>query len=262
MSGQSSSSPPWIPMTNSQSSPHALAFAHDFPIVEDSQALLSSSLPSTSSYWPKSMPEQQNVIPLDSIFFAGASNNATMISEPGYNMSPSFRSKGSPISKWARPRSNSHSPSSSSAASQDDQKKTIKCPHPGCDKLFYRHYNLKSHLVCHSSKFILMRFMIRIEERPHSCHVCNASFARKHDLQRHVRTLHGFFRSFKCGSCSLSFVRMDSLRRHMINERHAEGLASMSQGNKVMHTFSFEELERMIQFQNAQSQQGIQDNRM
>ena len=52
------------------------------------------------------------------------------------------------------------------------------CPHPGCNKAFPRYYSLKSHLLCHSN------------DRPHVCRFCNAAFARKHDLQRHTRTLH------------------------------------------------------------------------
>jgi uncharacterized C2H2 Zn-finger protein len=32
--------------------------------------------------------------------------------------------------------------------------KTIKCPY--CDKMFYKKYNLKSHLVSHSSKFTVL----------------------------------------------------------------------------------------------------------
>ncbi|RKO99558.1 hypothetical protein CXG81DRAFT_4847, partial [Caulochytrium protostelioides] len=61
---------------------------------------------------------------------------------------------------------------------------------------------LKSHMLCHSGA------------RPHNCPDCEASFARKHDLQRHVRTLHTDQRRFKCGQCGQAFARADALRRH------------------------------------------------
>ncbi|KAJ3133935.1 hypothetical protein HK100_004005 [Physocladia obscura] len=57
--------------------------------------------------------------------------------------------------------------------------KVFKCPHAKCDKSFPRAYNLKSHMFCHSG------------ERPHKCTSCHRAFARRHDLQRHMRTLHG-----------------------------------------------------------------------
>ncbi|KAJ3124312.1 hypothetical protein HK100_011287 [Physocladia obscura] len=57
--------------------------------------------------------------------------------------------------------------------------KVFDCPYEGCDKSFPRAYNLKSHMFCHSG------------ERPHKCTKCHSAFARRHDLQRHIRTLHG-----------------------------------------------------------------------
>ncbi|ORY39174.1 hypothetical protein BCR33DRAFT_649849, partial [Rhizoclosmatium globosum] len=71
-----------------------------------------------------------------------------------------------------------------------------------CGKIFPRAYNLKSHSYCHSG------------ERPHKCVYCNASFSRKHDLQRHVRTLHSKDRAHTCTVCQTSFTTFDQLRRH------------------------------------------------
>ncbi|KAJ3220332.1 hypothetical protein HDU81_011438 [Chytriomyces hyalinus] len=87
--------------------------------------------------------------------------------------------------------------------------KVFHCPYDGCDKTFPRQYNLKSHMFCHSGL------------RPHVCEMCNSAFARKHDLQRHVRTLHATDRPFKCTDCSQSFTQSDQLRRHQIQEKQS-----------------------------------------
>ncbi|KAI8846535.1 hypothetical protein BC829DRAFT_355396, partial [Chytridium lagenaria] len=76
------------------------------------------------------------------------------------------------------------------------------CPFEGCDRVFPRQYNLKSHIFCHTG------------ERPHVCDHCHAAFARKHDLQRHLRTLHADDRPFRCGRCNQGFTRADQLARH------------------------------------------------
>ncbi|RKO98175.1 hypothetical protein CXG81DRAFT_4430, partial [Caulochytrium protostelioides] len=76
------------------------------------------------------------------------------------------------------------------------------CPYPGCGRGFPRFYNLKSHLLCHTGA------------RPHVCPHCRAAFARKHDLQRHSRTLHSGRRPFTCMRCSQGFNRLDAYQRH------------------------------------------------
>ncbi|KAJ3045815.1 hypothetical protein HK097_001113, partial [Rhizophlyctis rosea] len=45
-----------------------------------------------------------------------------------------------------------------------------------------------------------------------------SSFARKHDLQRHTRTLHSGTRPFECPNCKMGFNRADALRRHRMQE--------------------------------------------
>ncbi|KAJ3049645.1 Metallothionein expression activator [Rhizophlyctis rosea] len=91
------------------------------------------------------------------------------------------------------------------------------CPHPGCEKEFPRMYNLKSHLLCHSNA------------RPHSCDLCPAAFARKHDLQRHLRTLHSESRPFKCDTCKQGFPRADALKKHKQQENHGSPRAAKKQ---------------------------------
>ncbi|KAI9352342.1 hypothetical protein BD770DRAFT_287749, partial [Pilaira anomala] len=46
------------------------------------------------------------------------------------------------------------------------------------------------------------------------CHLCLRSFARKHDLQRHVR-VHTGAKPYPCLSCNKAFARTDALKRHL-----------------------------------------------
>ncbi|KAJ3416747.1 hypothetical protein HDV05_000121 [Chytridiales sp. JEL 0842] len=93
-----------------------------------------------------------------------------------------------------------------------DGKKFFSCPYEGCDKTFPRQYNLNSHVYCHTG------------ERPHVCEFCNAGFARKHDLRRHMRTLHSTERPFKCDRCQQSFNTEEHLKRHRTAEDQQEML--------------------------------------
>ncbi|KAI8924538.1 hypothetical protein BC831DRAFT_465235 [Entophlyctis helioformis] len=90
----------------------------------------------------------------------------------------------------------------------DDSQGAVKCPH--CDKVFAKPYSLKSHLVVHMST------------RPHVCEDCGHSFARRHDMLRHIRTIHGPFRPFKCAICSTGFSKEEALRKH-VDLRHSAG---------------------------------------
>ena len=78
---------------------------------------------------------------------------------------------------------------------------------------------------------------------------CGAAFARKHDLQRHMRTLHSPNRPFQCPypKCAHAFRRANSFWRHLVEEHpdtsseHAEIYqaavhayqSSQKQGNEV-----------------------------
>lgn len=46
------------------------------------------------------------------------------------------------------------------------------------------------------------------------CCVCSRSFARKHDLQRHIR-VHTGAKPYSCLSCTKAFARTDALKRHL-----------------------------------------------
>lgn len=82
--------------------------------------------------------------------------------------------------------------------------KRFPCTEPGCEKSFTRRYNLSAHLRCHRS------------EKPFACGECDFRFARKHDLTRHVRSLHELKRSYgPCPTCGAYFTRSDALSRHL-----------------------------------------------
>lgn len=80
----------------------------------------------------------------------------------------------------------------------------IRCPFPGCDKIFNRTYNFKSHLKIHC------------DERPFKCNHCDQSFARCHDLKRHANIHNKNTKEIsKCEICKKTFSRPDSLSRHV-----------------------------------------------
>jgi hypothetical protein len=79
---------------------------------------------------------------------------------------------------------------------------SYRCPWEGCEKLFNRFYNLRSHYRIHSG------------ERPFCCDSCPSSFARNHDLKRHQR-IHSGHKPFTCQTCRKSFSRNDAMSRHL-----------------------------------------------
>lgn len=50
--------------------------------------------------------------------------------------------------------------------------------------------------------------------RPYPCHLCRRAFARKHDLQRHIR-VHTGDKPYSCPCCKKAFARTDALKRHL-----------------------------------------------
>ena len=100
----------------------------------------------------------------------------------------------SPLTTSWMNQSNSYSPIT------DIGTAVYPCLTIGCSKTFARLYSLRAHQRNHSI------------HRPFCCTTCPASFARNHDLKRHVR-LHDK-KAWKCGGCQKIFSRRDAIKRH------------------------------------------------
>lgn len=64
-----------------------------------------------------------------------------------------------------------------------------------------------------------LKSVLKAESRPYPCHLCKRAFARKHDLQRHIR-VHTGDKPYECPCCKKSFARTDALKRHLRMEEH------------------------------------------
>ncbi|KAG0050795.1 hypothetical protein BGZ83_004424 [Gryganskiella cystojenkinii] len=79
-----------------------------------------------------------------------------------------------------------------------------------CDKTFTRPFNLRSHRATHEGL------------RPHECTFvdtkgakCHWTFARRHDLERHMRSRHSPEKMFTCRTCGAQCGRSDAFKRHL-----------------------------------------------
>ena len=56
-------------------------------------------------------------------------------------------------------------------------------------------------------------------EGRHECEVCGRKFTEKHNLRRHLSTVHGVgdVKTFQCDICSRVFKRKDNLKYHLKN---------------------------------------------
>ncbi|KAI8867614.1 hypothetical protein GQ42DRAFT_113129, partial [Ramicandelaber brevisporus] len=78
------------------------------------------------------------------------------------------------------------------------------CPHPGCGRRFERKFNLDTHTKTHAPD----------QGRDFSCSSCEKKFSRRHDLQRHMASVHNSDQMHACTTCKKSFSRRDALARH------------------------------------------------
>ncbi|KAG0319949.1 hypothetical protein BGZ99_004831 [Dissophora globulifera] len=114
------------------------------------------------------------------------------------------------ISQPRKKRKTGGSSHQNTAASIPEGSPSYPCTFVGCDKVFARLYNLKSHSRTHTN------------ERPFVCNHCELAFSRNHDLKRHVK-IHAGDKPFKCTGCGKSFSRLDALGRHRGNAKNRAG---------------------------------------
>jgi uncharacterized C2H2 Zn-finger protein len=127
-----------------------------------------------------------------------------------YSTNPFSSQPSQPIPSQSR-KSSICSVTSTSSSSNGE--KTFVCTHPGCDKVFARVQNLRSHMRCH------------LTTTPHQCKECGMGFRRTTDLQRHVRTMHtpNDQKPWACPKCPKRFGRSDALKRHLQSKSKDHG---------------------------------------
>ncbi|KAF9987969.1 hypothetical protein BGZ75_010234 [Mortierella antarctica] len=98
------------------------------------------------------------------------------------------------------------------SASEDPKvKDTFRCEI--CNKDFTRAFNLRSHRSTHTGVKPFACTLLDDNGEP-----CNRPFARRHDLERHVRSIHSKLKLFKCKTCGRECGRTDAFKRHL--QRH------------------------------------------
>ncbi|KAK3841726.1 MAG: hypothetical protein J3R72DRAFT_368871 [Linnemannia gamsii] len=90
-----------------------------------------------------------------------------------------------------------------------------------CGKTFSRPFNLRSHRDTHSG--------FRPFECPHkdkNGNKCKWSFARRHDLERHIISKHTKGKNFQCRTCGVECTRSDAFKRHLARNEQCNAGAS------------------------------------
>ncbi|KAF8939076.1 hypothetical protein BGZ58_010712 [Dissophora ornata] len=92
--------------------------------------------------------------------------------------------------------------------SDPDSKARYQCSQ--CHKTFSRPFNLRSHRAIH------------LGVKPYACTyvneqgaTCHWAFARRHDLERHVKSRHEHCNTFTCKTCGTECARTDALKKHL-----------------------------------------------
>lgn len=94
---------------------------------------------------------------------------------------------------------------SNKSSSAEKEKRRFVCEFEGCGLAFTRLYNKKTHQETHYPNRV----------KAHPCTECSRRFDRKHDLGRHLMTVHRKERTHTCQRCAKTFTRSDALLRHM-----------------------------------------------
>ncbi|KAG2218109.1 hypothetical protein INT45_002359 [Circinella minor] len=105
-----------------------------------------------------------------------------------------------------------------SSNNNQHQHPKYQCDFDGCNKVFTRPYNLKSHKRTHTA------------EKPFICPHCPKRFARQHDRNRHAK-LHTGIKAYTCHHCNKAFARQDALSRHQRPSGHGLCCSNSSNNN-------------------------------
>ncbi|KAF9280298.1 hypothetical protein BGZ68_007333 [Mortierella alpina] len=81
-----------------------------------------------------------------------------------------------------------------------------------CNRYFTRANNLKMHRLTHAGT---KPYLCKYEDA--AGEPCPSAFTRKHDLQRHVDSVHLMATKFKCSHCGVECKRQDGFRRHQLS---------------------------------------------
>ncbi|XP_055848441.1 zinc finger protein 737-like [Episyrphus balteatus] len=88
-------------------------------------------------------------------------------------------------------------------AEQHNLKVKHPCPHPNCNKAFYKGGQLEKHIETHNI------------QKEFQCTLCDKSFHRKFYLAQHMNR-HTKTRPFQCEQCSKAFYSSGELQRHIM----------------------------------------------
>ncbi|KAI7890735.1 uncharacterized protein EV154DRAFT_421556 [Mucor mucedo] len=80
-----------------------------------------------------------------------------------------------------------------------------------CQHVFAKKYNLDTHVRTHNKNRL----------KNHQCSQCNMSFDRSSHLQRHNKTVHQQLKTYSCNYCESKYTRAENLKKH-VAKKHAD----------------------------------------